>query len=69
MSEIDQLVKMSNQIAANFSFHDDGVERVADHIQRFWPPVMKTMLKEFASKNDGSLDQLVLDALPMLRVE
>ena len=69
MAEIDQLVKMANQIAANFSFHDDGVDRVADHIQRFWPPVMKNMLREYANIKSGSLDQLVLDALPMLRVD
>ena len=69
MSEIEQLVKMANQIAANFSFHDDGAERVADHIQRFWPPVMKNLLTEFASNQSESLDQLVLEALPMLRVD
>ncbi len=30
MQEIDQLVKMANQIADNFSFHEDAVDRLAD---------------------------------------
>lgn len=69
MSEIDQLVKMSNQIAANFSFNEDGIARVADHIQRFWPPVMIKMLREFAANHGGELDQTVIDALPLLKVD
>jgi hypothetical protein len=47
MKEIDQLVKMANQIASNFSFHEDGVVRVADHLARFWAPVMRRQLREF----------------------
>jgi len=69
MSEIDQLAKMANQIAANFSFHEDGMERVADHIQRFWPPVMIKMLREFAASHGDELDQVVIDALPLLKVD
>ena len=32
MQEIDQLVKMANQIADNFSFHEDAVDRLAEII-------------------------------------
>ena len=41
MQEIDSLVKMANQIADNFEFHDDAGERIADHLQRFWAPSMR----------------------------
>jgi hypothetical protein len=44
MKEIDQLVRMANQIAANFSFHTDRVDRVADHLRRFWAPAMRKLL-------------------------
>ena len=47
MQEIDQLVKMANQIADNFSFHEDAVDRLADHLQRFWAPSKIKKLSEF----------------------
>ena len=31
MQEIDNLIKMANQIADNLVFQDDAVERTADH--------------------------------------
>ncbi len=46
MAEIEQLMKMANQIAANFSFHHDGVGRLADHLQRFWAP---SMIRQFTT--------------------
>ena len=54
MHEIDHLVKMANQIADNFSFHDDAVGRIRDHLQRFWAPSMRAKLAEYeASGGDG----------------
>jgi len=47
MAEVEQLVKMANQIADNFSFHDDAVGRLTDHLQRFWAPSMRQKLIEF----------------------
>jgi len=63
MAEIDQLVKMANQIAANFSFHQDGVQRTADHLQRFWAPVMRKQLLDHAAKGGAGLDKAVVEAL------
>ena len=37
-SELEHLRKMANQIAANFSYYDDQVARIGDHITRFWAP-------------------------------
>jgi formate dehydrogenase subunit delta len=48
MREIEHLVKMANQIADNFSFHEDAADRVRDHLQRFWAPSMRRGLADFA---------------------
>jgi formate dehydrogenase subunit delta len=63
MSELDQLVKMANQIAANFRFHEDCAERLATHINRFWAPVMRQQLKDHARGGAGDLDAAVLQSL------
>lgn len=67
MSELDQLVKMANQIAANFSFHDDCVDRLATHINRFWAPVMRQQLKDHANSGATDLDAAVLESLDQIR--
>lgn len=46
-TEIQQLVKMANQIAANIgtsAAQDDTAERVEDHIRRFWARAMRDTL-------------------------
>jgi formate dehydrogenase subunit delta len=63
MSELDQLIKMANQIAANFAYHGDRADRIATHINRFWAPVMRQQLKDHASKGASDLDQAVLLSL------
>jgi len=67
MKEIDQLVKMANQIAANFSFHEDAVTRVADHLQRFWAPSMRTELIGHIAAGGTGVDQTVLQAVRRLQ--
>lgn len=66
MSEIDQLVKMANQIAENFSFHDDQVARTADHIQRFWAPPMRKKLTAHAKAGADGISEPVIEALKQL---
>lgn len=66
MKEIDTLVKMANQIAANFSFHEDGAERLADHLLRFWAPVMTRQLREFAAAGGEGLDDMVVRVIQSL---
>jgi formate dehydrogenase subunit delta len=68
MTEIEQLVKMANQIAANFGFHEDGVARLADHLQRFWAPVMRKQLCDHAAAGGAGLDKAVLEAVQRLPV-
>ena len=68
MQEIDQLVKMANQIADNFSFHEDAVDRLADHLQRFWAPSMRKKLIEFLEAGGSGLKPDVIAAVKRLQV-
>jgi len=67
MSELDQLVKMANQIAANFRFHEDCADRLATHINRFWAPVMRQQLIDHARGGARDLDASVLQSLDKIR--
>jgi len=66
MQEVERLVKMANQIADNLSFHDDAVERVADHLQRFWAPSMRGKLADYAATGGAGLKPVVRDAIKRL---
>jgi formate dehydrogenase subunit delta len=67
MSELEQLVKMANQIADNFSFHDDAVERLTDHLQRFWAPSMRKQLIAFHQGGGSGLKPDVIAAIRQLQ--
>jgi len=66
MQEIEQLVKMANQIADNFSFHDDTIDRLTDHLQRFWAPSMRKKLIEFSRVEGADLKPAVREAIERL---
>lgn len=66
MSEVEQLVKMANQIADNLGFHEDAAVRVADHLQRFWAPSMRQKLRERAIAGDERIKPLVKQAVECL---
>jgi NADPH-dependent 7-cyano-7-deazaguanine reductase QueF len=63
MHEIDHLVKMANQIADNFSFHEDCVDRIRDHLQRFWAPSMRAGLSEYEASGGDDLKPEVRRAI------
>ena len=65
--ETTHLVSMANDIAANLCFHADADERIADHINRFWAPRMRTLLLEYAAGNGQGLSEALLPALVKLR--
>ncbi len=60
------LVRMANQIAANFRHHPQAqaAAEVADHIRRFWPPLMRRELLD--NVHDGRFDPLVVVAADLL---
>ena len=66
MDKVDQLVKMANQIADNFGFHEDAVDRIADHLQRFWAPAMRRDLAACAANHPDRLKVSVREALAAL---
>lgn len=53
----DKLVRMTNQIAANYAYLPDpeqAAARVADHLRRFWDPTMRSEI--IAHFNTGNAD-------------
>ena len=60
------LVRMSNQIAANFRHHppDQAAAEVANHIKLFWPLSMRAELLD--DRDLAALDPLVVEAVRQL---
>ncbi|MEX6508188.1 formate dehydrogenase subunit delta [Jiella sp. M17.18] len=68
--ERDKLAYMANQIATFFESAPEGArsDGVADHINMFWEPRMRTQLFERVDAGKTSdLHPLVLEALPTIR--
>jgi len=66
MQDAERLVKMANQIAANFVLHDDAVEKVTDHLSRFWAPSMRRRIAEFEASGGEGLDEVARAAVRKL---
>lgn len=58
-TELEHLIKMANEIAANLARGDTGeaaAERVADHLKRFWAPAMRQKLIDCLNSTDSKLE-------------
>ena len=66
-TEVKHLVSMANDIAINLSFHEDSAERIADHINRFWAPRMRSLLLEYAAGGGTEVSDHLSPALNKLR--
>jgi formate dehydrogenase subunit delta len=67
--DIDKLVKMANQIAANSDYGTDKdkvAAVVADHLTRFWTPAMRRAIIESQSKNLIDLSPVAARAVEKL---
>jgi NADH-dependant formate dehydrogenase delta subunit FdsD len=67
--EIDKLVRMANQIAANFDYGPDKehvAASTADHLKRFWAPSMLAAVIEGHRKRLIELTPLAARAVEML---
>ena len=67
--DLDKLVKMANQIAANSDYGSDKSKiaaTVADHLTRFWTPEMRAAIVEAHSKKLLHLSPLAARAVEML---
>jgi formate dehydrogenase subunit delta len=60
-----KMVHMVNQIALFFQSypHDEAVAGVADHIKRFWPPLMRKQLFAYVEAQGSGLNALVPEAV------
>ncbi len=65
----DKLVTMANQIAVFFRSkpHQEGVDGVAEHINMFWEPRMRSQLFAALENEKSGLDPLVLAAAGQIR--
>jgi formate dehydrogenase subunit delta len=63
----DKLAYMANQIGRFFVHqpHDKAVAAIADHVQKFWDPRMRTEI--LANLNAVQLDPLVREAIETLK--
>jgi len=66
MSELDSLIRMANQIAANFQFQEDGMKRTAAHLKRFWAPALRKQLTDYAATDGKGIDEAVFGAIRLL---
>ncbi|MBP6018455.1 MAG: formate dehydrogenase subunit delta [Burkholderiaceae bacterium] len=77
MKNIDHLIRQANRIGAFFEAmpnRSEGIAGIADHIQKFWEPRMRTALLGFLERQpdghsgDIALSQIVLDAIDQNKV-
>jgi formate dehydrogenase subunit delta len=77
MQHNDRLTTMANQIAAFFGSsptggrgqEGGGAKGVADHINKYWEPRMRTQLMDRIRKGEtAGLSPLVVEALPDIRL-
>jgi formate dehydrogenase subunit delta len=47
VNTVERLVYMANQIAVNLATDDDPVAAIADHIDLFWDPRMKKLIRGY----------------------
>ncbi|RJG02616.1 formate dehydrogenase subunit delta [Noviherbaspirillum sedimenti] len=65
--DIQNLIKMANQIGAFFASYPDAQEassEIANHLKKFWAPGMRKLLLDHVDVNHGDgLDAIVLSAI------
>jgi formate dehydrogenase subunit delta len=67
--ETKDMVRMANQIATFFKSYgaEEGTKEVANHINNFWEPRMRSHFFDFVAKGNTGFDPMVLAAVPMIR--
>ena len=69
---VEKLVKMANQIAANSDYGSDKEKVatvVADHLKRFWTPEMRAAVIEGHSKKLLDLSPVAVRAVEVLAAQ
>lgn len=72
MKNIDQLIRLANRIGDFFEAMPDraeGIEGVADHIQKFWEPRMRTAMLDFLEESpDGKTPTAALNSITLAAI-
>jgi len=69
---VEKLVKMANQIAANSDYGSDKEKiavAVADHLKRFWTPEMRAAVIEAHSRSLLDLSPVAVRAVEVLAAQ
>jgi formate dehydrogenase subunit delta len=69
---VEKLIRMANQIAANFDFGPDkakAVDGVVDHLRRFWTPGMKAEIIAYQKSGGTQLNEIAAQAVARLAEE
>ncbi|MCE9508556.1 MAG: formate dehydrogenase subunit delta [Alphaproteobacteria bacterium] len=67
MSE-DRMLHKANQIALNFAPYPQAqaVEKIADHLRKFWTPPMREQLTAYVNSGREGLHALAVEAVKNL---
>lgn len=65
---LERLIRMAEQIAANFGHAKNPAAATADHIAKFWDPRMKRMIFEHVA-GGGTLSAVALEAIRELAAD
>ncbi len=65
-SELPHLIEMANDIARNLSFNPDAVDRIADHMTRFWAPSMRRVIVAHVQAGGTGLADNAIEAVKRL---
>ena len=67
--ETSDIIRMTNQIAGFFRAygHDEALKEIANHINNFWDPRMRTHLFSYLAKGGAGIDPLVIEASANIR--
>lgn len=63
MTTTDNLVRMLNQIAANLAHEPDPAGAVANHVDLFWDPRMKRLIRAHGREGLSETAAAALDRL------
>lgn len=72
MNNVDHLIRLANRIGSFFEAlpnRDEGIEGIANHIQKFWEPRMRIAMLRFldtqpsGQSGDAALSDIVLTAI------
>ena len=69
MSTDEKLITMANQIAAFFAVQGEAkaVPAIADHLQKFWDPRMRTAIIAHLERGGEGLEEPVRQAVHRLK--